>query len=333
MGMTFTEGSGLNDSIYGKSQAPIRLFLEKRGEAFEQKSILPYMFMMGSSKNYGDKMTSMTAMNGFEAVGEGGAYPHDEMQEGYDKQLGQMTWKDSFALTKEIIDDAKIMDLRKRPEAFLSGYYRTREKFGAALYGKAMTGATSMEFAGKKFDLTSADNLTVFNTAHKAKVKGVNQSNLFSNAFDEDALGLGETAMQLFRGDNNEILDESPTTIVIPNDHALKKAVFAAIGADKDPNTSNNAFNYQFGRWTIICWPYLNQFITAGTSPWLLLDSNYNETYGGAPWLDREELSVRSTIDENTDDNVWRGRARFNACFNDWRFCAAFGIAGGTTLS
>ena len=31
--LTFSEGSGLNDSVYGKCQAPIRMFLEKRGEA------------------------------------------------------------------------------------------------------------------------------------------------------------------------------------------------------------------------------------------------------------------------------------------------------------
>ena len=31
MGIVFSEGSGLNDSIYGKCQAPIRMFLEQRG--------------------------------------------------------------------------------------------------------------------------------------------------------------------------------------------------------------------------------------------------------------------------------------------------------------
>ena len=39
--ITFTEGSGLQDSIFGKSQEPIKLFLEKRGEAFEQQSMIP----------------------------------------------------------------------------------------------------------------------------------------------------------------------------------------------------------------------------------------------------------------------------------------------------
>ena len=43
-GITFTEGSGLQDSIFGKSQAPIRMFLEKRGEAFEQQSMLKELF-------------------------------------------------------------------------------------------------------------------------------------------------------------------------------------------------------------------------------------------------------------------------------------------------
>ena len=138
--------------------------------------------------------------------------------------------------------------------------------------------------------------------------------------------------MHLFRGDNDEILDVAPDTILIPENADLKKAVFAAIGADKDPVSANNAFNYQYGRWNVIVWPYLNHYITNGVSPWVLLDSKYNETYGGAVWNDRIQLDVRSTIDENTDANVWRGRSRFNACFNDWRFAAIGGIAAGNSL-
>ena len=73
MKITFTEGSGLNDSVFGKCQAPIRMFLEERGEAFEQTSVLKDLFLMGSSENSADLMTSMTAMEGFEPVGENGA--------------------------------------------------------------------------------------------------------------------------------------------------------------------------------------------------------------------------------------------------------------------
>ena len=332
MTIVFSEGSGLNDSIYGKCQAPIRMFLEQRGEQFQQKSVLKDLFLMGSSENYGDLMTTMTAMNGFEPVGENGAYPADGMQEGYKKFLVYETWKDSFRISAEMIEDAKMMELRKQPAAFMTSYGRTREKFGAALYAGAMKGQTSVTWGGRSFDSTAADGGALFSTAHHAKVSGADQTNLFSDAFSADALGKMETWMHLFRGDTGEILDVAPDTILIPENADLKQAVFAAIGADKDPLTANNAFNYQFGRWNVIVWSYLNQFLNSGPAPWVLLDSRYNQLYGGAVWNDRVKLAVRSTVDENTDANVWRGRSRFNATFNDWRFAACGGVSGGSSL-
>lgn len=328
----FSEASGVADSVFGKCQAPIRMFLEKRGEAMEANSVLKNLFAMGSSDNYGDLLSTMTAMHGFEPVGENGAYPLDGMEEGYKKLLVYTTWKDSFAISQEIIEDAKIMDLKKQPAGFLTSYHRTRERFGAALYGGAIMGNTKANFHGKQFDLTAADGLTLFNTAHPAKVDGGMQCNLFSDELTADSIGAMETAMQNFFGDTGETLDVAPDTILIPNDAALKKKAFAAVGSDQDPATANNAFNYQYGRWNIVIWPYLNQFLAQGIRPWVMLDSKFNETYGGAVWNDRIKLSVKSTIDENTDANVWRGRSRFNACFNDWRFAAVGGMAAGNAL-
>lgn len=332
MKITFSEGSGLNDSVYGKCQAPIRMFLEQRGEQFEQQSVLKELFLMGTSENYGDQLTTMTAMSGFEPVGENGAYPTDGMQEGYKKLIVYETWKDSFSISAEMIEDAKLMDLRKQPAAFMTSYNRTREMFGAALFGGAIKAQERTLYKGKSFDITAADGKALFHTAHPPKVAGETQCNLFSDAFSADALGKMETAMHLFRGDTDEILDVAPDVILIPEIASLKKEVFAAIGADKEPTSSNNAFNYQYGRWTVIVWSYLNQFITPSTQPWILMDSKYNQTYGGAVWNDRVKLAVRSTIDENTDANVWRGRSRFNAAFNDWRFAAVGGVSSGETL-
>lgn len=331
-GITFTEGSGVANSIFGKSQAPIRMFLEKRGEAFEQASMIKELFNMSTSNHWGEKFSTMTAMEGFKPVGENGTYPNDGMQEGFDKFLEHMTWKNQFSLSREIVDDAKLMDLKKQPAAFITAYYRTREKFAAALFGGAITGATSVEFGGKKFDAKTADGKALFAKDHPSVLKKAAQSNLFADAFSNDALGALESAMQDFRGDNGEILDVAPDTILIGNDYQLKKDVFAAIGADKDPNTANNGFNYNFGRWNVIVWPYLNQFITAGSKPWVLVDQKYNNEYGGAIWLDRTKLEVKSRIDDANDANIWGGYARFIAGFNDWRFAAVGGVSGGTTL-
>ena len=333
MPITFSEASGINGSIYGQCQAPIRMFLEQRSEAFDQNSVLKDLFLMGTSENYGDMLSTMTAMDGFKPVGENGAYPSDSMEVGYEKLIKYETWKDEFSISQEMIEDAKLMDLKKQPAAFITGYERTRELFGAAIFAGFMSKASSVNFRGKAFDIKAADGKSMAATDHPSKVKGAAQSNCFSNTFSASALGLVETAMHLFRGDNNEILDVAPDTILIPDLAGLKSDVFAAIGSDKDPTTAYNAFNYQYGRWKVIVWPYLNQFISAGTAPWVLLDSNYNQNYGGAVWNDRIPLNVRSVIDENTDANKWKGRARFNATGNDWRFFAVGGVASGTSLS
>ena len=329
----FSEGSNLNDSVFGKSQAPIKFFLEKRGESFEQQSIAKQIFSMETSANALEKLTSMTAMDGPKPVGENGAYPTDGFQEGYSKTIEHMTWKDSFAISQEMIEDNKILDLKGRPEAFITAHYRTREKFAAALLGGAVVAsADTISFSGRTFDITCADGDRLFSDSHTTKVSAENQTNLYSNAFSVEALGKAESAMQTYKDDNGNILDVSPDTIIIPNIYALKAKVFAAIGSEKDPDTANNAHNYQFGRWTVIIWPYLNQYITSGTSPWILMDSQYNKTYKGAVWFDRIPLTIRSEIDPDTDANIWKGRARWSAGFVDWRAFAVGGVSGGTAL-
>ena len=329
--ITFTEGSGLNDSIFGKSQEPIKMFIEKRGEAFEQASMIKELFLMVSSNNWAEKYTTMTAMQGFQPVGENGNYPVDGMQEGFSKTIENMTWKDSFSLSREMIDDGKLMDLKKQPAAFTAGYYRTRERFGAALLAGAAGGSASVKFGDKAFSTIGADGKGLFAKDHPSKLGKKAQSNQFSDAFSNDALAAMESAMQDFRGDAGEVLDVVPQTILIPNDYKLKMDVFAAIGADKDPDTSNNGFNFNFGRWSVIIWPYLNEFLAAGLKPWILMDSRYNQENGCAIWQDRVKLEVRSELAGN-DANLWKGYARFSAGFNDWRGFAIGGISGGTKL-
>lgn len=333
MSFIFSVGSGVADSVFGKCQDAIRLMLEQRVESFEKKSMLGEFFNMGTTDNYSDVLTSMTAMNGFDPVGENGAYPADSMEEGYKKYMESMTWKDSFSISMEALEDSKLMDLRRKPANFLKGYYRTRESFGAAILGGAMSGKKVITFRGRKFDISAADGKAVFAVDHKPKVSGAVQSNLFADGFSVDALDRAEAAMQQFRGDNNELLGVAPTTIAIANDPALKRKVFAAVGADLDPNTANNGFNFQVGRWKIKIWNYLNQYVTGLNEPWMLIDDEFNEEVGGAVWLDRIPLHVTSKVNDSNDANTWYGRSRFNATFNDFRFACLGGITGGTELT
>lgn len=332
-GLVLTQAAGFADSIFGKSAAPIHAVLEQGLEAFEQNSAYDKIFSMRTSKNYAEKMTALSAMGEFQPVGENGGHPTTDMTEVFDKTFEHTVWKNRFSVSREMVDDAKLDLMRIRANKFTQAYGRGREMFGATLIGGAM--GNSVKYLGKSFSTTSADGKPLFSTTHPSFYKATStQSNMFAGAFDVDVLAGIETAMQNFKGDKGEILGVVPDTIIIPNDATLKKAVFAAIGADKDPDTANNGFNYQFGRWNVIVWPYLTftTGVTAGDKPFILMDSKFNDLDGTAVWFDRVKLEVNAYEDKDTNAGVYDGYARYGAGFNNWRGMAIGGVTGGTAL-
>ncbi len=333
--VTVSIGSGLVDPIFGKCQVPLASYIEQLGEAFERESLLKYLFHFENSRHWAEQHSSETAMDDFVPVGEGGEYPRTGFESGYDRIIENMTFKQSFSVTQELVEDAQLGEMKRRARKLITAYGRTREKFGRALYAGGIYG-TTVSFGGKSFACNSADGLALFHKEHVNKVNGKKQCNLYKGSFTASLLGKIETEMQQLTGDNGELLAVSPDTILIPNDAALKDAVFSAIGADKEPTTSNNAYNHQFGRWNVIIDPYLTQALAAmgkTDKPFILLDSKFLETGDGAIFQERKKLEVKSVVDQNNDNNSWRGRARFGAGFVDWRFASVGNISTGKDLT
>ena len=330
-GIIFSENSMQNDAVYGKYQAPIRLMIEKKAEQFEKESKISELFSVQKSTHFGEAYTSMTGMDDWLPVGENGSHPENGMRQGRDKLLVNETWKSAFSISREMVDDSNLIELRRRPAAFVAAYGRAKERFAASLYGAAMDGKTEITINGKRFDCCTADGKALFAVDHPALCKGKAQSNLYAGDFSASNLSVLEEKMQNFKGENGELLNICPDTILIPNNGALKQKVFAAIGADKDPATANNAFNVQFGRWNVIVWNYLNEHVRG--TPWVLLDSNYLKDNMAAVFQNRVDMEVTSSIDRDTNANRWDGYARFTAGFVDWRYACIGGISSGTALS
>lgn len=334
--LTVSIGSGLNGTIYGDCQVPLKAFLESRGEAFQRESLLPYLYRMEKSRHWAERYSSETAMGDFEPVGEGGDYPKTGFEDGYFRDIVNMTFKQSFSVTQELVEDCLLGTMKQRANKLVTAYGRTREKFGRILYAGGLYG-TTVSYKGKTFACGSADGQALFSKTHPNKVNGAKQTNLYKGTFTNTLLGKIETEMQNIKGDNGELLGVAPDTIWIPNDAALKDAVFSAVGADKEPTSGNNAFNSQFGRWNIIVDPYLTAALTdlgkSSEKPFFLLDSKFIELNDGPIFQDRVPLDVKSVIDNNNDNNVWQGRARFGAGFADWRFVAVGNMSAGTDLT
>lgn len=334
--VTVSIGSGLVDSVYGNCQFPIQSYLMKRGEAFEQASVLGKLFREVNSKHYVEGYSGETAMDDFEDVGEGGDYPRTGFEETFKKFITNREFKQSFSVTQTLVEDGNLGEMKQRANKLITAYDRTREMHGRYLYAGGLFG-TTVKVKDKVYNCSSADEQPLFSKAHPAKVKGNAQSNLYAGEFTAANLDAVETNMQNTKGDNGELLAVAPDTILIPNDAVLKRQVFEVIGADKDPDTANNGFNYQFGRWNVIVDPYLTLALAnlgkSAVKPWILLDGRFIQENDGAIFQNRVKLQVKSDIDPNNDNNIWKGRGRFAAGFVDWRFAAAGGIDGGTALT
>ncbi|MNI30714.1 Mu-like prophage major head subunit gpT [compost metagenome] len=235
-----------------------------------------------------------------------------------------------------MIEDAKYGKIKQRSGQFTLSYNRGREKFGSSFLNNGQS--TTMVFGAnnKVFDIKAADGKALFATDHPSITGGTAaQSNYFGNPFSFDALCLVEEAMQKFKDDDGNFLNLMPDTIIIPSNARIKKMVFDAIGTEGIPGTANNSFSYQCGKWNVIMSPYLTNTsgITAGTDSWYVMDSQFNENYAGLVWLERLPLNVRSYVDENNDNNIWKGRCRYGAGPNNWRAFAKVNPGLGTVLS
>lgn len=332
--IVFGEFSGLNDSLFGKSIAPIKRHAAKKAEAFEKKSVLKTLFSMDTSDNWAEKETEETGIESWDPMVENGEIPLGGMQEGYSRTFEHIEFSKGFAITRKMMDDIRLLKVRDVTTKLMTSYYRTRELFGHQLYIDAALGKLESNFKGEKVPIHCADGKPLFYAEHPSLVdKKLKQCNFCSDAFSKDALAAAESEMQNFKGyTDEEILTVVPDTIVIPNDYKTKMTVFEVIGSDKDPNSSNNGFNFLYGRWNVIVDPYLNKLIQPGTTvPWFLMSSEYNQEVGGARWYDR----VKGEIDAERKTNRTRlltGYARWGAGFKDWRFIYGGGMKNGKSL-
>ena len=335
MSVMITIGAGLNDTKFGKLQAPLASFIESRAEQIEQEEkIGKLLFREVKSTHFGEHYATETEMEDMVPVGENGAYPETSVQDGYGKTIENVTFKNSFSISREAMDDNVLTSLQQKPEKLLKSYYRGRNRLMAAMIGNALQGNDSFKVKNWSFSTLCMDGGCVFSKTHAPKVKGANQSNLYATAFSADALFAGITAMRNLKDDDGNTLSLAPDTIVIPTaDYQLVKKVLAAVASLQEPGGSNNDINPLFGALTVVQWPGLNDYLPSGgtNTPWILFDSKFNQENNGNIYQERVGLEVRSELGNN-DENIWKAYARYSLGFVDFRQMMAFGVTGGSTL-
>lgn len=339
-GVLFTVSGDLANSIFFKDlYAPLKSVVVEKYTEFAQTDTFKEIFKEVMSDSFAESYTSMTELiGGFEQITEGGVPKISERMEGYKKFVENFNYANSFHVTRNAIEDNKIAGAINGLALMMRNYWLSRNHEAGAFLVNAVNGTST--YKGKAMDITSADGLSLFNTAHTSKVDGVaNQSNKYAGDATEQASGVyfssgllakAETAMQNIKDDNGEIAGISPDTIIIPNDAVLKQQVFGVLGATHIPETDGNAFNYLCGRYNVVVSQELNAL--ASSHVFFLMDSNYNSVVDGLIYQNRESLRVRAYTEEKTENIVFAGADRHCYSAIDWREICAFNVTGGTSL-
>lgn len=320
--MIFSKISGLNNSVYGNCAYPIRKWLEEREEFWLQRSKIDQIFGMDKIDTWAAMYGGMTELGDMEPSPEGGNYPRGSMQEGYNKVIEPYEFKLSFELTQQMAEDGTILNKGKKAGNSLTrSYYRTREKFAAAVLNNIS--ATTFTFGPKNkvFDNKCQDGGAIAATSHTSKVTGAalaNSANYGTLAFSYTNLLAVEKKMQKFTDDDGNLIGIQPDTIVIPNEPSIVDAVCDVVFTKSGrPGVTDNSNNIHQDRWNVIIWEFIDKG-TAANEPWFVLDSEYAKDFG-LQFVDRVALSVKQYVDEGTDNLVTKARARFGVGCPDWR--------------
>lgn len=295
------------------------------------------VFNVRKSNRFGEKVGIVTEFSDFVPMSADGATaPKDDIQSGPTMTLEHTTFKKQFRITREANEDGEIDFMKAKAANMIKSYKRTRAGLASALLA-ANAGAsvkTSVTFGGLSFSCKAADGKPIFATDHPGILAGVaSQCNIFTNAFGNDSAMLARLANigANFQNGSGNYMGYTFDTIIVPaNCGRLIDLCKKIIVSEQVVGSNYNDKNIEKGNWKLIVDP--SWHVTTG-EPYILMSSEANQELIGNKFYDRIALDVTAHVDQDTDDMIWNGYARFSAGFASWQHILMGGAGHGTTLS
>ena len=347
MGIIYNIEEAIKNSAFNVLQEPIKMILDNQKEAYEQNSIISKFFVMKTTDRYMEEYRSQTSMDGFKPTEDMEVAPISDFEESYFQQFTFQIWTNSFVISKQTMEDGKLMDVDMKANAFIKGYNRTREQYAVSMIGAAL-GNTYEDLkitakSGKGMDTVTGDiegeKQQYFHGQHKTVQlrdgrPQITQSNKFTATLNFtdgvtpdleekvlDVLGQVESIMATYKDDKGNITPVEVDTIFVGQNYRLIDILTRGLKSKYGASMDGNGINTQYGKYKLVVSPYLSGIdgfkdVDNGI---ILASSSRNREGLGAVWFDRKPLEVRSYKDDKTEANVWAGRARWGAGFGDFR--------------
>jgi hypothetical protein len=344
MAIIFNIDEALSLSAFNVLQEPIKMMLDNQKEAFEKESLISKVFAMHTLDAYQEEYRTRTSMGNYEPGYDMEPAKLSDFKEGYSKIWKSTTWRNSFVISKQAVEDNQMMTISTDAMGFVKSYGRTREIFAFGMLAGALTGSytqgkftfdcrgmdtTDGSLEGTKQLFFTKDHLPPVTTGRTEK-----QSNKFHCHVDLTApnahlkilniVGYVENQMINYTDYDGNPTPMAPTTLLVPNHYAFRNALLAGLKTQYTEVLGNNGLNMEFGKWTVLTTPYLNNLkgFSNADQAFIMIDPAANKENLGAVFIDRVPLEVSSWFDQPNEANVWKGRARYSAGFGDFRSMA-----------
>lgn len=138
MGVIFNIEQSARLSDFNILQEPIKMILENEVEAFEKGSIIPEVFVQKTTDRYMEEYRSSTSMDGFKPTEDMEVAGISDFEESYFQQYTTQIWTNSFVVSKQTMEDNKMMDIDTKSMGFIKSYGRTREQYAVAAISNAL---------------------------------------------------------------------------------------------------------------------------------------------------------------------------------------------------
>lgn len=333
MAVTFSKHGGLNDEAWKVIDTELSMVIQDTdNEKNKDDELVKALYNVKSSKKFGEKQGSMTEFGNFEEVSEGDNGIADDYGMGFSKLIEHHQFIKTFTCTREAKDDGDIDIMKQTAANFVRAYKRSRAQYASDCL--TAEGA-SFIYGGKTYDKTTGDGVGLFNTGHLGKKNGVaNQSNVFTNAFGNDATMLYRLANigRNFKNQSGNVMGYQFDTLIIPgNCYRLEDLAKRIMHSEQIVGSDYNDINTQKGMWKLVVdhrWE-----AASGTEPYIIMSSEAQKELNAGVFFDRVALDVSNEVLNKSRNLEWSGYARWSAGFNNWSAYILGGATQGTTLS
>lgn len=333
MGLIYEKSGGLVDTTWNEWAHISRMNMQDAdNEKSDDDALVKSMYLVKTSKRFGEKTFGMSSFGSFMFTKEGGNAQADTLQEVNVKLITHSPFMKEFVITAEVREDGVIDPVATGSKNYVRSYKRTRAEFAtAALCGEG----TTFDYGGHTgFDRTTADSKALFAKDHTGLTGVAAQSNVFTNAFGDDDVMLDRLANIGFNFMNasGQKMGYVFDTLIVPgNCWRLIRLAKKIINSDQQVNNDFNDTNVNKGIWKLVVNPH---WIAAeGTEPYIIMSSKANQDLNGSLFYDRIPLTIKQDVDVHSHNLITSGRCRFSAGFGDWRHVIMGGATAGTALT